>query len=432
MRITRRSVLKTAAVLTVPSVWRLHAAAPSATVRHASFGAGGMALSDIKALTAHKNLKLVAVCDVDADRLAAARKLFPEVNTYRDWRELLDKEKNLDSVNVSTPDHMHAPIAMRAMQRGLAVYCQKPLTHTLHEARRLADYAKEKNLVTQMGIQIHSNSAHLTVVNLVRSGVIGKVSAVHSWMGKGWGDLEPLPDRSDAVPPTLDWDGWLGVAAERPYLGNAYYHPENWRRRLDFGTGTLGDMGCHIFDPVFTCLALTSPRTVLCDAGGIRHTNWGLGNRVQWTFPGTPHTTDQVTITWTDSGAKQADIVFSTLGTIKPGSAGSLYIGERGAIFSPYIGQPQLLPADLGAIEKIPSENHYFQFLEAVRGNGKTSTPFSFSGPLTEMVLLGCLAERFPNQRLDWDSSAQKVTNLAAANAFIRKPYRKGWEVEGL
>lgn len=391
-----------------------------------------MALSDIKALTAHKNLKLVAVCDVDADRLAAARKLFPEANAYRDWRELIDKEKDLDSVNVSTPDHMHAPIAMRAMQRGLAVYCQKPLTHTVHEARRLAAFAGEKNLVTQMGIQIHSNSAHLTVVNLVRSGVIGKVSAVHSWMGKGWGDPEPLPNRNDAVPTTLDWDGWLGVAAERPYLGQGYYHPENWRRRLDFGTGTLGDMGCHIFDPVFTSLALTTPTSVLCDAGGIRHSNWGLGNRVHWTFPGTPHTTDRITVTWTDSGAKQADVVFSTLGTIKPGSAGSLYIGEKGAIFSPYIGQPQLLPADLGTIEKIASENHYFQFVEAVRGNGKTSTPFSFSGPLTEMVLLGCLAERFPNQKLDWDSSAQKVTNLAAANAFIRKPYRKGWEVEGL
>ncbi|HEY1187396.1 MAG TPA: Gfo/Idh/MocA family oxidoreductase, partial [Gemmata sp.] len=245
--ISRRAALKTAAAtFAAPFVWKLHAhAAPSETVLHASFGASGMAGADIGSLTASKNLKLVAVAEVDAKKVGAIKEKFPDCVIYTDYRKLLDAEKKLDSVNVSTPDHMHAPIGMMALNRGLNVYGQKPLTQTIYEARRLTEVAAAKKVVTQMGIQIHSARKHKLVVKLIQDGVIGKVTEVHSWSGKSWGDTAPKPDKKDPVPDGFDWDLWLGVAAERPFIGGAYYHPGNWRKRLDFGTGTFGDMGCH-------------------------------------------------------------------------------------------------------------------------------------------------------------------------------------------
>ena len=261
-RITRRNALKRVAAvgLAAPFVFRAHAtAAPSETIYHASFGGNGMAWSDINSLAGSAHFKLVAVAEVDLNRTNEVKKRFPDAKIYQDWRELLDKEKHLNSVNVSTPDHMHAPITMRAMQQGLHVYTQKPLTQTLYEARQLARVAGEKSLVTQMGIQIHSNPVHRQVVAIIQAGAIGKVKEVHSWSGKGWGDNNPRPDRSDPVPAGFDWDEWLGVAEKRPFIGGSYYHPGNWRKRLDFGTGTFGDMGCHILDPVYGSLALTAP-----------------------------------------------------------------------------------------------------------------------------------------------------------------------------
>ncbi len=260
-QLTRRSALGAmAAGLAAPFVWRHTAgAAPSETVLHASFGASGMAWSDIGSLTASKNLNLVAVAEVDLARAADVKKRFPDVRVYQDWRELLDKEKDLNSVNVSTPAHMHAPITMSALHRGLNVYTQKPLTQTIYEARQLTKAAADKKVVSQMGIQIHSAAEHRTIVAIIQSGAIGKISEVHSWSGKQWGDRDPRPMRADPVPKGFDWDKWLGVAADRPFIGGEYYHPQNWRKRLDFGTGTFGDMGCHILDPVFMSLALTTP-----------------------------------------------------------------------------------------------------------------------------------------------------------------------------
>ena len=240
-------------------VFRKHVqAAPSETVLHASFGGGGRAAADVAEAAASKHFKLVAIADVDLSRAAEMKKRFPEAKVYQDWRELLDTEKGLNSVTISTPDHMHATMTMRAMQMGLAVCTQKPLTHTIQEARVLAKVAREKKLVTQMGIQIHSNATHRAIVEIVHGGAIGKVKEVYSWSGKDWGDRGALPDRKDPVPEGLSWDGWLGVAADRPFIGGGYYHPGNWRKRVDFGTGTFGDMGCHILDPVFGALALTT------------------------------------------------------------------------------------------------------------------------------------------------------------------------------
>ncbi len=434
---TRRGALKRIAVagLSAPFVFRAHAgAAPSETLRHASFGAGGMAWADIGSLSASKHLKLVAVADVDLGCTAEAAKRFPGVKVYQDWRELLDKEKGLDSVNVSTPDHMHAPITMRAMQRGLHVYTQKPLTQTIHEARQLARVAKENKLVSQMGIQIHSHEVHRTVVRLVQDGAVGKVKEVHSWSGKEWGDRNPRPDRKDPVPAGLNWDFWLGVAAERPFIAG-YYHPSQWRKRLDFGTGTFGDMGCHILDPVFAALALTAPKSVRSEGGAPNADSWGLDARVRYVFPGTKYAADGAVLTWYDGKERPPAEVKALLEGRALSDQGSIYVGTEGVLYSPYIAAPVLLPAEKFRGRALPrpgSEDHYLQFVEACRGNGKTSTPFDYAAPLTESVLLGCLATRFPKTTLEWDADGLRVTNVKEANAFVRRPYRKGWEVEGL
>ncbi len=437
-RITRRAALKRAlaAGLAVPFAFRVHAAAPSETIYHASFGASGMAFADIGSLTENKHLKLVAVADVDLKRTAEVRKRFPNVKIYQDWRELLDKEKNLNSVNVSTPDHMHAPISMRALQQGLHVYTQKPLTQTLYEARQLTRVAKEKKLVTQMGIQIHSHPIHRQVVATIQAGAIGKVKEVHSWSGKQWGDPKPRPDRRDPVPQGLNWDYWLGVAAERPFIGNGYYHPANWRKRLDFGTGTFGDMACHILDPVYGSLALTAPVSVQSLEKEMPNAdNWSLNVHVKYTFPATAHTTDPLVLHWYNGHDRPPGEVRTLLGGRKLNDQGSIYLGTEGVLYSPYIAAPVLLPAEKFKDYKLPplsGNDHYAQFVEACRGNDKTSAPFAYSGPLTEMVLLGCLATRFPEKALQWDAAKLTVTNESAANQFVRRRYRKGWEVEGL
>jgi predicted dehydrogenase len=435
-QINRRTVLGqlAAATLAAPFVFRHHAgAAPSETLLHASFGASGMAWGDIQSLTGSKHLKLVAVAEVDLRRVADVKKKFPDVRIYQDWRVLLDKEKGLNSVNVSTPDHMHAPITMRAMQQGLHVYTQKPLTQSIYEARQLAKVAAEKKLVSQMGIQIHSHHVHRTVVAIVQSGAIGKVKEAHSWSSKRWGDRGPRPKRKDKVPAALNWDFWLGVAAERPFI-DGYYHPGEWRKRLDFGTGTFGDMGCHILDPVFTSLALTAPKSVLSEGGAAGEYSWGLDSQVAYTFPGTAHTTETVTLTWYDGSKRPPARIKEMIGR-DFSDQGSVYVGTKGVLYSPYIAAPVLLPADKFRDYRQPrpgDQDHYGQFVEACRGNGKTSTPFSYSGPLTESVLLGCLATRFPKKKLEWDAAGLKVTNNKEASALVRRRYRKGWEVEGL
>jgi predicted dehydrogenase len=434
---TRRTAIKrfAAAGFTAPFVFRVHAhAAPSETLYHASFGASGMAGADMGSLTASKHVKLVAVADVDLDRTAEIRKRFPDARIYQDWRELLDKEKNLNSVNVSTPDHMHAPITMRALLRGLHVYTQKPLTQTIYEARQLTKVARDKKVVSQMGIQIHSHEVHRTVVATIQAGAIGKVKEVHSWSGKHWGDRDPLPQRKDKVPEKLNWDFWLGVAAPRPFLAG-YYHPSNWRKRLDFGTGTFGDMGCHILDPVYGSLALTAPKSVRSEAGAPSAESWGLDCQVRYVFPGTKYTTETLTLYWYDGNARPPANIKALVGKQPLNDQGSIYIGTGGVLYSPYIAMPILLPAEKFKDYQLPKQaghDHYRQFVEACRGHGKTSASFDYSGPLTEMVLLGCLATRFPKTTLEWDAANLKVTNVKKANDLVRKRYRKGWEVEKL
>jgi predicted dehydrogenase len=435
-RSTRRTALKRlAAGFAAPMVFRAHAgAAPSETVYHASFGTSGMARSDIGSITASKYVKLVAVADVDLRNADRIKQRFPDVKVYQDWRELLDKEKHLDSVNVSTPDHMHAPITMTALHRGLNVYTQKPMTQTIYEARQVAGVAREKKRITQMGIQLHSSALHRTIVATIHAGAIGKVKEVHSWSGKHWGDLKPRPDRKDPVPAGLNWDGWLGVAADRPFIAR-HYHPGEWRKRLDFGTGTFGDMGCHILDPVFGSLALTSPLSVRSEGGAPSADNWGLDSQVIYTFPGTKYTTGSLILHWYDGDSRPPAEIKALIGKGALQNQGSIYIGDKGVLYTPYLANPVLLPAEKfsgDAVKKQEGEDHYNQFVEACRGNGKTSAPFDYSGPLTESVLLGCLATRFPKTTLEWDTDRVEVTNVSEANHFVRRRYRKGWEVEGL
>lgn len=436
-RLTRRAALKglAASGFAAPFVFSSDVGAgPNQVLNHASFGADGMAWADISSITASRNVRLVAVAEVDLNRTAKVRKRFPQARIYQDWRQLLEKERDLQSANISTPDHMHAPITMRCLQRGLHVYTQKPLTQTIYEARQLTREAAQRKVATQMGIQIHSHVIHRTVVAAIQAGAAGKIREVHSWSGKHWGDRNPLPNRRDPVPQNLNWDWWLGVAADRPFL-RGYYHPGEWRKRLDFGTGTFGDMGCHILDPVFTSLALTTPTSVRSEGGAPNAQNWGLDSKVRYTFPGTRYTTQDLTLWWYDGNARPPQNVVRLIGERRLNDQGSIYIGTDGVLYSPYIANPILLAEGRVRDYRWPQPggaDHYLQWVEAARGNGRTSTPFSYAGTLTESVLLGCLATRFPKVTLNWNSARMEVTNNKDANAHVRRRYRKGWEVNGL
>ncbi len=438
---SRRTFLKQAAtgVFAAPAFIRnLRAASPNEVVRHASFGAGGMAEADLREITNHPKAQLICVADVDVGRAEGLKKRFPELRIYQDWRQMLDREsKNLDSVNVSTPDHMHASIGMSAMQRGLHVYGQKPLTHDIYDARQLAGFAAENKLVTQMGIQVHSDVTYRTAVLLIQNGVIGKVQSVHSWSDKRWGDSDPRPDRNDPVPADFDWDLWLGVCESRPFIGSGYYHPGNWRKRLDFGTGTFGDMGCHIFDPVFKALELTAPLTLRSTGSAPNAHNWANDAVVHFQFPQTRQTVGPtIPITWYDGNQRPSkEITMPLLGDKPLPGQGSLFIGEKGAMLLPHVGQPELLPEKqfVGVSRpNLENINHWHQFVEAVRGNGTTSAHFGYAGPLTESVLLGGVATFFPNEELQWDASKLKFNNKPVADRLIRRTPRKGWEVRGL
>lgn len=436
---SRRSFLKwgAASAITVPFFTRnLLSAPPSGQVRHASFGAAGMAFADVTSLAAHSATRVVAVADVDANRVAEFKKKFPDARVYSDYRVLLEKEKDLDSVNVSTPDHMHGPIGMAALQRGLHVYGQKPLTHDIYETRRLTEVARQKGLVTQMGIQIHSNREYRMAVHLVQSGRIGKVKEVHTWSSKEWGDNGAMPNRQDPVPAGLDWDLWLGVCESRPFLGDGWYHPGNWRKRLDFGTGTFGDMGCHIFDPVFKALALTAPVSVRSEGAAPNSHSWATNAVVRYVFPETPYTIPgTIPITWYDGQQRPSKDILALLGDHPFPDQGSILIGTEGVMVIPHIALPALLPESKFADFKPPAiegADHWKQFIDAVRGNGKTSAGFDYSGPLTETVLLGSVASRFPKTTLEWNAAKLKFTNVKEANQYVRRRYRKGWKVEGL
>jgi len=441
----RRAFVKSVAAssLALPFfVPRLFSAPASGRVRHASFGAGGMAAADLGEITRHANVDFIAVADVEPAKADALKKKFPELRVYEDWRVMLDQEKDLTSVNVSTPDHMHAPMGMSAMRRGLHVYGQKPLTHDLYETRKLTEFARDQKLVTQMGIQIHSSNVYRQAVLLVQTGAIGKVKEVHTWSSKKWGDTAVKPDRVDPVPAGFNWDAWLGVCADRPFI-KGWYHPGEWRKRLDFGTGTFGDMGCHIYDPVFKALALTAPLSVRSEGPAPNAHSWAVDAVIHYVFPGTQFTAGKtVKVTWYDGDARPPQEVQELVRNKKAPAEkpwkltdqGSIIIGTAGVLLIPHVDRPRLFPAESFADFKLPATenaNHWHQFVDAILGKDKTSANFDYAGPLTEAVLLGSVASRFPHTTLDWN--AKKMTfNVKDANQFVRKKYRQGWDVKGL
>lgn len=444
--IDRRTFLRAlgTAGLAVHAVARdLIAVPPGRTLRHASFGSANMAWRDIQAICSNDFVKLVAVAEVDLDRAKEVRAWFPEARIYQDWRELLAKEhRNIDSINIGTPDHMHAPMAMTAMRLGKHVYCQKPLTHDIYEARQLARFARAKRLVTQMGIQVHSQKGYRQTVALLQSGAIGKIKEAHLWSFVKEGDLGAPPVSNDPVPSGFDWDLWQGVGAARPYVGNDYYHPANWRRRLDFGTGSLGDWSCHIYDPVFEALELTAPITIRSEGPAPDQWNWAINSHIRSVFPGTRFTDGKtVAITWYDGDRRPPASVQALVAdgpspeTNRGPDAGSIIIGTEGTLRVMHTGLPKLFPVAKYKdfpLPQVEAAHHWTEWAEACLGHGTPSANFDYSGPLTETVLLGCIAVRFPKTTLEWNSAEMRITNVEEANRFVRRRYRAGWETEGL
>ena len=444
--ISRRHFLKsTAAAAAIPFLYpRMTRADEAKKLRVASVGIGGMGWNDVRSI-ASGNAKIVAICDVDKNNIATVAKQFPDARVYSDFRELLKKEASeIDAVQVSTPDHMHAPIAMSAINLGKHVYCQKPMAHEVYECRQLAKAAADKKVVTQMGIQIHSHIAYRMATQMIQEGVIGKVSEVHSWSNKEWGGpKEGRPANSDPVPETLNWDLWIGTAPERPFVSKIY-HQSNWRKWIDFGTGTQGDMACHIVDPVFSALKLTAPTVVSADGPAPWPENWPLAGTAHYEFPGTEYTTGTLKYTWYN-GARKPDVALllgeaeSTRANPKPltklPDQGSVFIGEKGNMLLEHVGGARFFPYDKFVGTKKPelkNVDHYHSWVDAALGNGQTGAPFSYSAPLTETVLLGLVASFFPGEKMMWNSEKMVFADHEKANAHLRRTYRKGWEIEGL
>lgn len=435
---SRRSFLKGAAgsLLAAPFVTTgMRAAPPNSKLRHAAFGASGMSWADMSAMANHELWELVAVCDVDTRNFARVKERWPNVKCYQDWRELLDKEAgNIDSVNVSTPDHMHAPIGLRAMELGKHMYGQKPLAQNLYECRQLMLKAREKKVMSQMGIQISSAFTERHAVAIIQQGTIGKVKEVHTFSNKFWGDMEPVPQKSDPIPAELNWDLWLGTATERPYI-QGYYHPSQWRKRRDFGTGTLGDMGCHMFSGWFRALDLAAPTAVKSTGPApLNATNWAINGVVEYTFKGTAYTAGEtVKVTWYDGDARPPAEVMALADPKKFPGQGSIYLGTDGVLLAPHGSTPLLYPREKFAgfaYPKLEPRDHWKDFIDCcLKGDKQPSANFDYAGPLTEAVLLGCLASAFPSETLQWDAAALKISNHEMAQSLVRRQYRKGWEI---
>ena len=429
--LSRRKFLQGVASTAVVAPWfQGSGAAQARKIRHASVGAAGQALSDIRAFSSHPAFTLAAVADTDLARTEQVKKLFPDVKVYQDWREMLRKEAaTLDSINVSTPDHMHAPIAMSAMTLGKPVYVQKPLALTIRETRVLSLLARQHKVPTQMGIQISSHETQLVTEQLIRDGAVGRIREVHTFCDKAWGDVNPIPAGADPIPETLDWEGWLGVGERRPYKASVY-HPGNWRKRIGFGTGTLGDMGCHIFSTPLRGLGLSLPVRVTSHGPAPVHGSWPMQSKIQYVFEGTPFTAGKtLDFWWYDGVERPPQPVIDAAGGKLP-SAGAVLIGTDGAILLPHIDYPSLHPQTRFVdreIQKGTSRNHYHEFLDAVlAGPGaRCSANFDYAALLTEVVLLGTLACHHPTETLAYDVNRLQFDGRRNSTQEFARTYRE-------
>ncbi len=445
MSITRRNFMSAAAVAgaaftVVPShvLGGPKHIAPSEKLNIAGIGSGGMGAGNI-GRSAGENI--VALCDVDYGRAAGTFKKFPKAKQFKDYRVMLDKmDKEIDAVIVATPDHSHAPASMKAIKMGKHVYCQKPLTHTVFEARKLTEAAREMGVATQMGNQGRSKEGCRFIKEWIADGAIGDVREVHSWTNRPvWPQGILRPAGTPAVPANLDWDLWLGPAPHRPY--NPTYLPFNWRAWIDFGCGALGDMGCHILDAAFWSLDLKYPTSVQASRGEQVVDMWKRvknnetypnASVVHYSFPKRGDM-PPVKVHWYDGGILP-EIPEELAGRKLPDS-GTIFVGDKGKIMAGTYGDaPQLLPRSAHKAYKQPAKtlkrittSHEQNWIDACKGGDPASSNFDYSGPFTEMVVMGNFAIRLPGQLLKWDGPNMKVTNNDAANAFVHKEYRKGW-----
>jgi len=400
---------------------------PNERLRIAGVGTTNRAAEDLNGLASQE---IVALADVDDNNMAKGAARYPEARKYRDFRVMLEKEAgSIDAVMVGTPDHTHAPAAAMALRLGKHVYCEKPLTHTVFEARTLANLAKEKKLITQMGTQIHAGDNYRRVVELIKSGVIGKVTECHVWVPAAYSGGKFTT--GTPAPAGLDWDLWLGPAPERPYSEGV--HPFQWRKFWDYGTGALGDFGCHYIDLVQWALDLRAPTAVSAEGPPVDSVSTPAWCIAHYEYPARG---DQppLKLHWYDSGkqpelAQTLKIGGKPLGEVYKGA--QFFIGSEGMLVSNYT-RHNLLPQDKFTGFKPPeptipkSIGHHAEWVDAIKSGGKTLCNFDYSGALTEAVLLGTIAYR-TGQRLEWDSASLKIKNSPQAQQLVHKEYRKGW-----
>jgi predicted dehydrogenase len=406
--------------------------APSDRLNIASIGAGGVCAHYIESCSPEN---IAALCDVDDARAAETYTRYPSARRYRDFRRMLESEKDLDACIIGTPDHTHALACAAAMRSGLHVYCAKPLTRTISEARFLTDLARRTGVVTQMSTQQNASDDHRLLCEWLWSGVIGDVLEVHLWSDRPiWPQGIARPAEQPAVPAGLDWQLWLGPAPQRPY--HPAYVPFAWRGWWDFGTGALGDMGCHGFDPVVTALRLTQPLSVEAGSTPMNGDSFPAGSIVQYEFPereGGP----ALRFTWYDGGLKPPrPAELSGAERMDYGSGGTLYVGTKGKLITGAAGnKPRLIPEQKMRDFQPPtptlkrSPGHYREWIDACKGGAKPGVPFEYGGGLTEMVLLGNIALRCPGRKLIWDYENMQIVGDAEANRFIREPYHNGWNL---
>lgn len=420
-----RSSLAAAGLCLAPRVAR--ATSPNGRLNIGVIGTANRAGEDLRHVATEN---IVALCDVDFQYLTAARRQFPRAAVYSDFRRMLER-RDLDAVVVGTPDHTHAVAAVAALQSGRHVYCEKPLARTVSEARRIAEVAKQQNRVTQMGTQIHATENYHKVVKLIQSGVIGKVAEVHVWVGAVYTAGDP-PKEHPPVPAGLDWDLWLGPAAQRPY--SPEYVPKSWRRWWAFGGGTLSDMGCHYMDLPHWALGLRHPLTVESEGPPVHPEGTPEWLIVRYEYAARGQN-PPVRLTWYHGERDGKPVRPGNVagGELPDWKNGVLFVGEKGMLVSGYWDYLLLPEKDFpqrsnrtARGEDDYETKHHQEWIRAIKNNGVTACNFDYSGALTEAVLLGNVAFR-AKSKLNWDAVNLKTPGCAAAEQFIQHHYRPGW-----
>src|SRR2546426_2495207 len=413
---------------------------PNRKLNIAGIGIGGQGASDLEQVSSEN---MVALCDVDENHAAHTFNKYPDAKRYKDFREMLDKEKNIDAVVVGTPDHAHAIVSVTAMKMGKHVYCEKPLTRTVYEARTVARVARAAKVATQMGNQGMAFEGNRLINEWLADGAIGPVREVHVWSDRPthrgkiplwWPQGIERPKETPAVPATLDWELWLGPAPWRPY--HPAYAPFRWRGWWDFGSGGLGDMGIHNLAPVFSALKLGAPESVTASSTPLFEETVPLAAIVHYQFPARGEM-PPVKLHWYDGGMLPERPAELEENRELDREDGIIFVGDKGKMLVTGWGgeHPRLLPESRDKEYKRPPQTlprsigHHKEWLQACRGAGTTRSNFDFAGPLTEAVFVGSVCIRNGREKLLWDSENLKITNDPDANKFLHYEYRKGWSL---